>query len=179
MSGGANYGAWEAGIIWGLTHYGNPEDFTWDVVTGVSAGAINAAAVSVFEKGDEVKMAEFLSGAWASLTTDDVWVTWPEGLAKSVLNEPGILDDSPALSFLQKTLEPFGAMKRRFTLAAVNVDTGDYETFDQNNITFEELHQAALSSGSIPGVFPPQHFHDMYLMDGGTVWDVNVDSGIQ
>jgi len=36
-----------------------------------------------------------------------------------------------------------------------------------------------MSSGSIPTVFAPQHFHDMYLMDGGTVWDVNVQSAIE
>ena len=54
MSGGANYGAWEAGIIWGLTHYGNPEDFAWNVITGVSAGGINTAATAVFNVGDEV-----------------------------------------------------------------------------------------------------------------------------
>ena len=69
MSGGANYGAWEAGILWGLTHYGNPEDYAWDVITGVSAGAINTAATVVFNVGDEVKMSEFLSDSWASLTT--------------------------------------------------------------------------------------------------------------
>ena len=27
LSGGANHGAWEAGVMWGLLHYGNPEDF--------------------------------------------------------------------------------------------------------------------------------------------------------
>ena len=69
LSGGANYGAWEAGIMWGLTHYGDPKDFAWDVVTGVSAGAINTAAISMFAVGDEVKMTEFLSDTWASATT--------------------------------------------------------------------------------------------------------------
>jgi len=61
MSGGANNGAWEAGVLWGLVHYGNPSDFTWNVVTGVSAGAINTGAVVVFAPGDEVTMTEFLS----------------------------------------------------------------------------------------------------------------------
>ena len=64
-------------------------------------------------------------------------------------------------------------------MAAVNVETGKYETFDQTNTAFEEAPQAAMSSSSIPGVFPPQHFKDMYLMDGGTVWDVNVDSAVR
>jgi predicted acylesterase/phospholipase RssA len=61
LSGGANNGAWEAGVLWGLTHYGNPADFAWDVVTGVSAGAINTGAIVVFATGDEVAMSEFLS----------------------------------------------------------------------------------------------------------------------
>ena len=36
LSGGSNNGAWEAGVIWGLTHYGNPADFAWDTVSGIS-----------------------------------------------------------------------------------------------------------------------------------------------
>ena len=63
-AGGANNGAWEAGVLWGLVHYGNPSDFTWNVVTGVSAGAINTGAVVVFAPGDEVAMTEFLSLSW-------------------------------------------------------------------------------------------------------------------
>ena len=67
--GGGSNGAWEAGVVWGLTHYGNPEDFKWNVITGVSAGGINTAATTVWNVGDEVKMSEFLSDAWANLTT--------------------------------------------------------------------------------------------------------------
>ena len=54
MSGGGAYGAYEAGALWGLIQ--NSEDksgFKYDVVTGVSAGSINALAVSLFSPGDE------------------------------------------------------------------------------------------------------------------------------
>lgn len=57
MSGGGVNGAWEAGVIWGLTHYGDPKEFQWDVVGGVSAGCINAAGVALWEKGKEQEMA--------------------------------------------------------------------------------------------------------------------------
>jgi predicted acylesterase/phospholipase RssA len=155
MSGGANYGAWEAGIIWGLTHYGNPADFTWDVITGVSAGAINTAATSVWNVGDEVKMSEFISDTWTTLTTSNIWVNWPEGPATALFNKQGLVDDSPALEFITQTLKPFGKLSdRKFTVSAANVDTGNLEIFNQDNTTFEELPHAALSSGSIPTVFP-------------------------
>ena len=56
MSGGSNNGVWEAGVLYGLTHYGDPQDFTWDVASGVSAGGINAGLVAVWPQGSEVEM---------------------------------------------------------------------------------------------------------------------------
>ena len=38
LSGGGSNGAWEAGVLWGLTHYGNPEDFAYDWISGISLG---------------------------------------------------------------------------------------------------------------------------------------------
>lgn len=89
-----------------------------------------------------------------------------------------MLDSSPAVPFLKSLLSPFSEIKRRFTVAAVNVNTGDYETFDQTNTSFEDVPQACFSSGSIPTVFPNQHYKGMNLMDGGTVWNINIDSAI-
>jgi predicted acylesterase/phospholipase RssA len=49
--------------------------------------------------------------------------------------------------------------QRDYTMSAVNVETGEYHIFNRDNIIFgEELAQAALSSSSIPVVFPPRHF---------------------
>ena len=61
LSGGANNGAWESGVIWGLLHYGKAEDYEWDVVSGISAGSINTAAMSPWGVGDEYVMSEWLS----------------------------------------------------------------------------------------------------------------------
>jgi predicted acylesterase/phospholipase RssA len=62
MSGGGSFGAWEAGVLYGM--YYAEEDkfkFQYDVVSGVSAGAINGAAMATFAPGDEVNMLETLS----------------------------------------------------------------------------------------------------------------------
>lgn len=73
LSGGGANGAWEAGVIWGLLHYGNPDDFKWDVVSGVSAGSINSAGLIGFEVGDEVRASEFLSYIWSNISNDQVY----------------------------------------------------------------------------------------------------------
>ena len=124
-------------------------------------------------------MTEFLSDAWANLTSPDIWQYWSdEGPVGALFNKPGMLDTTPAVNFLTQLIAPEEAIKRRFTIAAVDANVGEYHVFDQTNTSFELLPQAGFSSGSIPTVFPPQHIDDMVLFDGGTVWDVNIDSAI-
>ena len=68
---------------------------------------------------------------------------------------------------------------RRFAVGAVDTNTGDFIVMDQTNTVIEDLAQSALSSGSIPAVFPPQHLNGYVFMDGGTVWNTNLNSAVQ
>jgi len=180
LSGGSNYGSWEVGVVWGLTHYGNPEDYYWDVVSGISAGAINTAATTPFAPEEVVEMTEFMSDSWASLTNDMIWHQNPGTTEELLFDSPSFLDDEPAVDFMTSILSPFTeGIKKRFTIGAVDVGTGQFVTFNQTNTEFSEVPRAAMSSGSIPIAFAPQHFKGHILMDGGTVWNVNIDSAIK
>ena len=57
MSGGGSKGSYEAGVLYGLVN-NDPDKtkYSYDVVTGVSAGSINTVAVSLFAPGDETNM---------------------------------------------------------------------------------------------------------------------------
>ena len=77
MSGGGSNGAWEAGVIWGLVHYGNADDYRWDLVSGVSAGSINSIGIGVWAPGEEVEGSEEIVSIWGSLTTDMIYTTRP------------------------------------------------------------------------------------------------------
>ena len=79
MSGGGSNGAWEAGVLWGLVHYGNAEEYKWDVVSGVSAGSINSAGIGVWAPGEEVEGTETLVGLWGNLKTSDIYSKPPFG----------------------------------------------------------------------------------------------------
>ena len=74
LSGGSNNGASEIGAMWGLVHYGDPADFTWDIVSGVSAGGINAGFTAVWPQGSEVEMTEWMSSSFATLGSHDIWI---------------------------------------------------------------------------------------------------------
>ena len=59
LSGGANKGAYEVGVMKGMVDLLPAEEVKWDVVTGVSAGAINAGGMSMFPTGMEKEMVDF------------------------------------------------------------------------------------------------------------------------
>ena len=42
----------------------------------------------------------------------------------------------------------------------------------------KELADAVLASSSIPGIFPPLELHGRTLIDGGTIWNINVFAAI-
>jgi len=174
LSGGGSMGSWEAGVMWGLTHYGNPEDYYWEVMTGVSAGSINTAGGAAFAPWESPEMSEWLSNNWASLHNGDIYRMWPEeSVTYSLKNNVSLFDTTPALNYLRGLLAPFPeGFKKRVSIAADDLEKGEVVIFDQTNTSFYDLAQAALSSSSIPVVFPPQHFKGRVLSDGGTIWDV-------
>lgn len=181
LSGGGNNGAWEAGVIYGFVNSGQPADFAYDVVTGVSAGAINTIALAGWEVGMEKDMATWLCDLWSNLKTEDVWVDWSfGGKVKGLTMKQGVVDNSPLLAFLQNVISKFSTFGRRVTLSAVDVGTGKYTEFDQTNIKFTELPDAAVSSASIPLVFPPHVWPDRgVFMDGGTVYNINIEGAVR
>lgn len=114
------------------------------------------------------------------MKTSDIWEMWPGGYAQGISLQKGLVNDAPALSFLNGVMAGFPeGVKRKWTITAVNVADGVYTEFNQTNTVFEDLGHTALSSSSIPGVFPPQYFKGNWFMDGGTVWNVNTASAIQ
>ena len=190
MSGGSNRATWEAGVIWGLLHHGDPADFAWDVVSGISAGAINTGQMSVWKVGDELAMSEAMSDAYASINTEEtLFTTWKGDaptIEKVALTLPdyiagkyvSLLDDSNAISFLKEQFKNSTGYGRRWTTGSIDANTGRFITMNQTNCEFEDLPTCTLASGSIPAALPPQHWNGHILADGGTLWDINIDSAI-
>lgn len=98
MAGGGTYGAYEAGALWGMlyTDIYDKEKFEYHVVTGISAGSINAGGVALFPIGEEEEMVNVLSDKWSKLTTPEVYVDWkPLGIVTGINSKSGVFDTSP------------------------------------------------------------------------------------
>jgi predicted acylesterase/phospholipase RssA len=176
LSGGSDLAVWEAGVMWGLSHYGVPEDYYWDVISGISAGSINTSITSGWKPEEVLEMTEFMSETYYSL--QESWLFERRPNFKDMNQAHAVLNDDPALAFLRGILAMKPDFGRMVSVGALEVQTGEFWEFNQINTKYEDFAQAGLSSGSIPFALQPQHLHGGVLVDGGTVWDVNVYSAI-
>ena len=131
MSGGGSKGAYEAGVINGFVNGLDPEDVKYDVVSGVSAGAINAVFVSLFEKGEEKQMSEAMLQLFYNMTNDHVWTEWGDGIIEDIFNHSGFLDDSPLFNMITNIVNKAGSIKRKLVVAADNSIDGSYVLFTE------------------------------------------------
>ena len=152
----------------------------------MSAGALNTGMFATWEKGDELRMSESISESYTSIhelttifkTWNDTWPPSDAYIVNAFFKDPSLLNTDPAMEFIADQIAPQGAIKRRFVTAAVDANTGEYVNFTNDNCTFEELPHCAMASGSIPVALMPIHFKGYVLMDGGTVWNMNIDATI-
>ncbi len=79
LKGGANKGAYEAGAIYALVMNLPPEDVMYDVVSGISVGALNAAHIASYPQGDEVAMSFEMIQLWTNLASNNLYNSWPHG----------------------------------------------------------------------------------------------------
>ena len=95
----------------------------------------------------------------------------------------GAVNNEYLLAFLRDALSRFTEFGRDIVIGSVNASNGVYVEFDQKNILFSEVPDAAVASASIPLVFPPHIWEGSQLsgtfMDGGTVYNINPEGAVR
>ena len=112
MSGGGSKGSYEAGALWGLYYSdvnATADKYAYDVITGVSAGALNTACGAMFAPSDVENFIIFLSEKWQELTRHDVYRNWRyDGPIHGIRKESGLFNTSFLFKFVQSVWDEFG-----------------------------------------------------------------------
>ena len=156
MSGGGARAAYQVGVLRALARH--CPGFRPDIITGVSAGAINAASLAS-HPGDFREAVAALCGLWENLTTDHVFRTdgpsllrigwrWARRLlsgGEAGQDAHGFVDTAPLRRLLRQHLDPDGTgidgieqniragRLRAFGLTATDYATGRSVTWVQGN----------------------------------------------
>jgi NTE family protein len=153
LTGGGARGAYQVGVLRWLAR--NLPDARIPILTGVSAGALNAAKLAA-SPGDPRQTADELAALWTELTPDRVFRVDPRSIASSALRwgarlisgggvatprVRGFLDTAPLRELLEETLAPVDGVVtgidynlhrgrlRALAIVATSYSTGQTVTF--------------------------------------------------
>lgn len=100
LRGGGVHGAYEAGALQAMIENLDPIDYAYDYISGVSVGAINAAILANFEKGQEAKGLEKLQQLYVDVSNSisDIMTVWPYIYVQAFFKN-SVLDTTKAFEF--------------------------------------------------------------------------------
>ena len=179
LSGGGSHGAYGAGVLIGWTDAGTRPEF--DVVTGISTGALTATAVFLGpEYDDSLRM-------YTKVSNKDIFKS--RGLL-SVLLEDSLYDSAPLRALIAKQIDDKViqavareyAKGRRLFIGTVNLDAQAFTIWNMGLIAssdrpdkLERYRDVILASASVPVVFPPVYIP--VEVNGETYRQMHVDGG--
>ena len=158
FSGGGSFGAVEIGILKRLMEI---EPKTYDLYTGISAGALNAGILSYYENLPlGIENAENL---YLSIRNHKVYSFLPT-------TGVSILNTKPLHSTLTDII---GSMPNKPVVRAL-IGASDLYSGKLDIYNFEELNDinkvlVLMSSCALPGIFPPVTFNNKLYADGGVL----------
>lgn len=170
FGGGGSKGAFGVGV---LKHLLGDLKLQYDLLCGVSVGAINCGFLAMFRHGQESESIQKLEKVWRDLKTSDIyidWANWPKpfcylGYIKA-LWKPSFYNSAPLISLIQNNYNAnrIKASGKKLRIGAVNLNTGEFRTFDED---FYDISNAILASSAFPGAFLPINIDGQFWVDGG------------
>lgn len=157
LSGGGALGAFQVGA----EKYAREErGYHWDMIAGVSIGALNGAMLAMREYSRLYKF-------WSSEVSDTViygllgrWV--PTGLLRFL----SLYSQRPIRRLVDRELRG-GAFQVPLKVGTVSLVTGEYKAFTEQDRDI--IIEAVLASAAMPVIWPPVNVgqHDPWMVDGG------------
>lgn len=181
LSGGGLYGAFGAGVLKGWWERGRPK---FDVVTGISTGALQAPFVFVHTEEAEKALAATYSNVSASDIVEKRWaptVPLSSSFAKTerlkALIKRKVTDD------LIEQVAAEGGSGRGLFVGTANFDSGELEIWDMGEVAkaeeYDRFRDILLASAAIPASLPPVFIDGRLHMDGGTREQIFVPCVVQ
>lgn len=163
LSGGGSKGAYQCGA---LGHIIGNLKVKYDILCGVSVGAINCGFLGQFSEGEEKESIERLTYLWDRLDTDKVYTRWhPFGRFHAIW-QPSFYNSDPLFHLVKGCidLEKIRSSGKQVRVGAISLSSGKYTIFGQDHDSFVD---AIVASASFPGMLKPIKIGDQWWADGG------------
>jgi NTE family protein len=162
MSGGGAKGAFEVGV---LKKWIQEEGREYEILCGVSVGALNAAFLSQSPLGKLGEGYNKLVETWLKVNNDNIrksWFLWK----LAALWKSSVYDSTPLMKWVERDLDPKAVREsgRKLRVGAVSWETGEYYAATE---TDEDLQKWVAASASFPAFLSPVEIKGQLWTDGG------------
>lgn len=168
LSGGGVFASFEMGLLSNIFENNHP---TYDIVTGVSAGSLNAAFISSITPGNEYNYVHEFKDLWLNIKDKDVYSN------VFFLNGISLYDNTPLknkLISLYSEIKPIRPLK----IGTTSLKDATTRVFDEKDVETYGFTDILLSSTAIPILFPPHKFLDDFFVDGGLTSNILLNEGV-
>jgi NTE family protein len=169
LSGGANRGALEVGVLLALMEHG----ILPQILVGTSIGAINSAILAV---NPTLEGARYLEKSWyeasekVGVGRDYISAMWRLVTGRSSLYDSNKLREL-IKSFLPEDIRQFSDIKAaELYITAVDIDSGELVVFGRD--PSQSILDAIMASAAVPIFLVPWKYEGRQYVDGGVVSDL-------
>ena len=161
LSGGGAKGSWQCGAVKYLV---NDLGLQYDCICGISVGALNAAYMALYPKGQEKTAYAGLEELWMGISTSKVRKNWlPLGPIHALWLD-SVYDSTPLIDLVHTdvNLKKIRANGRKVAVGATSVTKAKYRTFTQDDDCFVDgvLASSAFPMGLCPIVINGEKYSD-------------------
>lgn len=163
LSGGGSKGAFQVGVLQRLM---GDQQIDYDLLCGISVGAINAAYLAQTPLGRPREAAAKLRAVWDTVTNDKIRKEWfPLGKVEA-LCKPSVYDSRPLHDWIRAGLEVSAvrASGRALRILAVSLGTGEPFVATEADA---DLASWVIASSAFPVMFTPASIGSGLWTDGG------------
>ncbi|EEA05334.1 patatin-like phospholipase family protein [Cryptosporidium muris RN66] len=195
LSSGSNKGPWQAGVIRGIAQKYHDMNVTlrWDIVGGTSVGAFNGLVSQFYPPGNELEWTTELVILWKMTRQRDIssckfplkknYSRWFLSLTRGMVNSRNpfryLCDNSPARKRLRELFLHRRHRQRLFYTNTMRFTDRTAHVFTEQ-LELEDIIEAVVGSGTIPGIFPIKYLRNLgFHVDGGFVAAGDLETAIK
>jgi len=163
LSGGASKGAYEVGA---LKYLIKDLGIKYDILCGVSVGALNVSHISMYSKEDQIIALDNLINVWTNISTPAVRKNWFPFRELSFFWKSSLYNSQPLIDLVHKNLnlETIRKSGIKVAVGSTCLNSTDYKAFTQDDDNFIE---GVLASASYPTGLLPITIDNKLYSDGG------------
>lgn len=164
LAGGGSKGSYEVGVMKYLI---GDKSYQYDIISGVSVGALNASFLAQYPIGQEKEALANLESIWDHIKESDVYHNHRPFGKLEALWKPSVYDSSPLKSFVQKNLDPekVKVSGRELRISACSLMSGQVRIWTEKDSTL--LREGVLASSSFPIMLDPIEIDGELYTDAG------------